>query len=94
MRFRVATKPGLPFVKAWFTVKEGLHRTETVALLKKDLCSRIPALGDENVKAADIQLSIDGFDLLDSAELDVIRENDVVWCAKPFCLNSFKKIMS
>ncbi|TDL14653.1 hypothetical protein BD410DRAFT_902954, partial [Rickenella mellea] len=82
MRFRVATKPGLPFVKAWFTVKDGLYQTETVALLKKDLCSRIPALGDESVNAADIQLSIDGFDLLDSDELDVIRENDIVCIAK------------
>lgn len=79
MRFRLITRPPLPPVKAWFSIADGVQRTQTVSSLKHDICSRIPALEADLVSADDIQLSVDDFDLLDSAEVGIIREDDLVW---------------
>lgn len=66
-------------MKAWFSVPDGVQRTQTVAALKHDLCDRIPALFQSSLTGEELRLSVDDFDLLDSAEVDVIRENDLVW---------------
>lgn len=77
MRFRLTTKPPLPLVKAWYALSPtpGLD----VAALKTELCSRLPALHQHGVSPNQILLSIDEFELLDESELDVLKENDLVW---------------
>lgn len=53
-----------------------------VGELKQGLCNILPILVE--LSAEDICLSIDGFELLDKSPIDVIHENDLVWCVRDF----------
>ena len=85
MRFRLTTKPPLPSIKAWYALSPtpGFDITN----LKAELLSRLPALQNQDLAYDQIFLSIDDFELLDDSGLDVIQENDIVWCVRA-CLCS------
>ena len=53
-----------------------------VGELKQGLCNILPILAE--LSAEDICLSIDGFELLDNSPINVIHENDLVWCVRAF----------
>lgn len=83
MRIKVTTSPPLPPLKAWFPIPPTHGSTSstvckpTVASFKSHLCSSLPVL--RGFAPASLCLSIDGFQLLDDSELEVVRDGDLVW---------------
>ncbi|KAJ7224513.1 hypothetical protein GGX14DRAFT_426095 [Mycena pura] len=70
MRLKIQSLPPLPELKVWFTPDE---RCTTVANLKSALTSVLFAAA----KTA-LELSLDGFDLLEGSPLHVLRDGDLV----------------
>jgi len=75
MRIRVSTAPPLSLTKVWSSLSS-LPSAATVSSLKHSLCTQIPAL--KGLRSNQIQLFVDGFELLDALPIDVVRENDLV----------------
>ena len=74
MRIKVESTPPLATFKAWFVVSAA----SSVQDLKESLCSDIPVLHEQEVTANEITLVLDGFELLDSSSIDVVRDGDLV----------------
>lgn len=74
MRIKVECGPPLSLFKAWFIVPS----VSTVLDLKESLCAEIPGLQEQGVGAEAIHLVIDGFELLDSSLIDVVRDGDLI----------------
>jgi hypothetical protein len=73
MRLKIQTVPPLPVFKVWFT--PGSEQCTTVANLKSALARDV--LKQKN--ASPLELSLDGFDLLEGSLLqDVLRDGDLV----------------
>ena len=80
MRIRVLAEPqsGVPQVKSWFNVEQ----ESTVGALKLSLCASISALREARVKAVELVLLLDDFELLDNTAVHVLRDGDLVWYVK------------
>lgn len=92
MRVRLLSRPPLGPIKAWFAIPDGqtvssaLQDTapiETIYDLKAALRNNIAILREGCPHEANLGLSIDGFELLDSSGLEVIKEGDLITYA-PF----------
>ncbi|KAH8118299.1 hypothetical protein DFH11DRAFT_1566691 [Phellopilus nigrolimitatus] len=84
MRFRLATKPPLNSLKAWFDLEDNVSGLDIFGV-KKQICNRLRDLRDEDdapLYADGLSLSIDDFDLLDDSSAQVIKENDLVCISK------------
>ncbi|KAL5508059.1 hypothetical protein ACEPAH_5677 [Sanghuangporus vaninii] len=79
MRFRVASRPPVKPLKAWFDIHNDGSVIDILGV-KSQLCSRLPQLVEDGtiVAPTEISLFIDDFELLDDSGLDVIKENDLV----------------
>ncbi|KAJ7257869.1 hypothetical protein B0H12DRAFT_1232437 [Mycena haematopus] len=74
MRLKIQSVPPLPVLKVWFTPGE---QCATVANLKSALAREVFAFKQKN--ASPLELSLDGFDLLEVSSLqDVLRDGDLV----------------
>ena len=81
MRFRLATKPPLRPLRAWFDIPDNESDIDVLSL-KSQICSRIPQLNDEDGSVPvpeELVLSLDDFELLEDSNVRVIKENEVVW---------------
>lgn len=80
MRIRVLAEPqsGAPQVKSWFNVEQ----ESTVGALKLSLCASISALREARVRAVELVLLLDDFELLDNTAVHVLRDGDLVWYVK------------
>lgn len=74
MRVKVECGPPLPSTKAWF----GIQSLNTISDLKATLCTDLPALRDAAVSSDEIVLFMDGFELLDTSLVDVLRDGDLI----------------
>ena len=74
MRVKVECGPPLPAIKAWFAVPAVL----TVHDLKESVCSGIPALHELGIAADNFTFVVDGFELLDTSAIDVVRDGDLI----------------
>lgn len=104
MRIRLLSRPPLGFLKAWYSVPDGTSSSnsvsapiETIYDLKEVLRESLPAIRQGCPHTANLGLSIDGFELLDSSGLDVIKEGDLVTYAihhfyQPITLTPRKQI--
>lgn len=72
MRIKVECAPPLPAVKAWFVVPAVFNILD----LKASLLSQFPAI--QNLSPADLSFSLDGFELLDSSPIDVVRDGELI----------------
>ncbi|KAL5487853.1 hypothetical protein ACEPAI_5961 [Sanghuangporus weigelae] len=79
MRFRVASRPPVKPLKAWFDIPNDGSVIDILGV-KSQLCSRLRQLAEDGTIGAptEISLFIDDFELLDDSGLDVIQENDLV----------------
>jgi hypothetical protein len=78
MRVRLSASLGAEAIKAWFNVDTSTLLT--ILDLKTKLCSFLDALRDLRLASTDVQLSVDGFELLDDSTVDVLREGDLIQC--------------
>lgn len=74
MRVKVETVAPLPHVKAWFST----HAVPSILDLKTALCTDLLPLAHDRVRAGDILLLLDDFELLDASPVDVVRDGDLV----------------
>lgn len=74
MRVKVESAPPLPSVKAWLS----LAALSTVSDLKTLICYSLQPFSDAGIHERDIHLVLDGFELLDSSEIDILRDGDLV----------------
>ena len=72
MRVKIECGPPLPSLKVWFVVPA----VATIAELKDALCSELPALAHLSVEG--LTLTLEGFELIDSSSIDVIRDGEVI----------------
>jgi hypothetical protein len=76
MRLKIQLAPPLPEGKVWFTPGE---QCTTVANLKSALAREVLAVKFRFKSAGPLELTLDGFDLLEaSLLLDVLRDGDLV----------------
>ena len=79
MRLRILSEfeqtTNLPQIRSWFNV----DRENTVASLKLSLCASVPALCDARIRAAELVLTLDDFELLDDSAVNILRDGDLVW---------------
>ncbi|KAI0337571.1 hypothetical protein BDW22DRAFT_1349085 [Trametopsis cervina] len=90
MRIKVECVPPLVSVKAWFIVPP----VANIEHLKTSLCTDIPSLQQQEVHAHDISLFLDGFELLDTSSLDVVRDGDLIsvkQCVRPSQTSNLNK---
>jgi len=52
---------------------------DSISDLKKHLFSSLSAIALHASSAKQLRLEIEGFELLGGSELDIVREDDVVW---------------
>jgi len=80
MRIRILSEfeqaTNLPQIRSWFNV----DRENTVASLKLSLCASVPALREARVRATELVLTLDDFELLDDSAIDILRDEDLIWC--------------
>ncbi|PCH41662.1 hypothetical protein WOLCODRAFT_132061 [Wolfiporia cocos MD-104 SS10] len=74
MRVKVESVHPLPTVKAWFSV----HSATNIEALKEVLCSDLHTLQTAQIRARDITLVLDDFELLDPSPIDVVRDGDLI----------------
>ena len=74
MRVKVESVAPLPHVKAWF----GAHAIPTVHDLKTALCADLLPFNAAGVRAQNLILLLDDFELLDSSPIDVVRDGDLI----------------
>ena len=79
MRIRILSESerqtNLPQIRSWFNV----DKENTVASLKLSICASVPALRDAHVRATELVLTLDGFELLDSSSVHILRDGDLIW---------------
>lgn len=79
MRIRILSESeqqtNLPQIRSWFNV----DKENTVASLKLSICTSVPALRDAHVRATELVLTLDGFELLDSSSVHILRDGDLIW---------------
>ncbi|KAL6304079.1 hypothetical protein BKA93DRAFT_733737 [Sparassis latifolia] len=73
MRVKIESVAPLPTVKAWYSV----HSTSSVSEMKARLCSELQPFHGR-VRAQDIVLVLEDFELLDSSPIDVVRDGDLI----------------
>ena len=90
IRIRLQTLTPLPLSKYWMCIRETDSDTCTISQLSKVIHSQLH-LHQNQMAAASIELSIDGFKLLgDSLTFCVLRDNDLVryvWCCWQYGLD-------
>jgi len=75
-RIKICTESPLPLVKAWYPLKPSI---DTIYQLKYGLTHDLAILVQNNHKRSDIELQIEGFDLLDGSSVDILDlEKDVL----------------
>ncbi len=74
MRVKVESVAPLPHVKAWFSA----HAIPTVHDLKTALCADLLPFNAAGVRAQNLILLLDDFELLDSSPIDVVRDGDLI----------------
>jgi hypothetical protein len=72
MRVKVECGPPLPSLKIWFVVPA----VSTIAELKVALCADLPVLA--HVSADALTLTLDGFELIDTSTIDVVRDGELL----------------
>lgn len=79
MRVRILSESeqqtNLPQIKSWFNV----DKENTVVSLKLSLCASVPALRDAHVRATELVLTLDGFELLNDSSVHILRDGDLIW---------------
>ena len=79
MRIRILSESeqqtNLPQIRSWFNV----DKENTVASLKLSICGSVPTLRDAHVRATELVLTLDGFELLDSSSVHILRDGDLIW---------------
>ena len=85
MRVKISTNPPLPPVRAWFPLPHPPVHGQTIASFKSLLCASLPAFRGH--APSSLHLSIDGFELLDTSELTVVRDGDLISCVASFETN-------
>ncbi|GBE78985.1 hypothetical protein SCP_0201820 [Sparassis crispa] len=73
MRVKIESVAPLPTVKAWYSV----HSVSSVSEMKARLCSELQPFHGR-VRAQDIVLVLEDFELLDSSPIDVVRDGDLI----------------
>ena len=73
MRIKVECGPPLQPLKVWFVVPAAVS---SVAELKNSLCAELSALN--RVSSEDLVFSLDGFELIDSSSIDVVRDGELI----------------
>jgi hypothetical protein len=68
----------LPVIRSWFNV----DTENTVTSLKLSLCASVPALRDVHVRAEELVLALDDFELLDHSPINILRDGDLIWYAE------------
>ena len=81
MRIRILSQSeqtNLPVIRSWFNV----DRESTVTSLKLSLCASLPALRDARVRAEELVLTLDDFELLNGSPINILRDEDLIWYAE------------
>ena len=81
MRIRILSQSeqtNLPVIRSWFNV----DRESTVTSLKLSLCASLPALRDARVRAEELVLTLDDFELLNGSPINILRDGDLIWYAE------------
>jgi hypothetical protein len=81
MRVRILSEfeqTNLPVIRSWFNV----DRENTVTSLKLSLCASVPALRDAHVRAEELVLTLDDFELLNDSPIHILRDGDLIWYAE------------
>lgn len=82
MRIRILSEfeqqTNLPVIRSWFNV----DRENTVTSLKTSLCESVPALLDAHVRAEELVLTLDDFELLNHSPIHILRDGDLIWYAE------------
>ncbi len=87
MRIRILSEfeqMNLPGIRSWFNV----DRENTVTSLKLSLCASVPTLRDAHIRAEDLVLTLDDFELLDDSPIHILRDGDLIWYAEHVYLPS------
>ncbi|KAI1788926.1 hypothetical protein LXA43DRAFT_1023232 [Ganoderma leucocontextum] len=87
MRVKVESVAPLPPVKAWFSA----HAIPTVHDLKTALCADLLPFNHAGVRAQDLILLLDDFELLHSSPIDVVRDGDLIILKKAHAPPSQKR---
>ena len=80
MRVRILSEledTNLPVIRSWFNV----DRENTLSSLKFSLCASVPALREAHVRAEELVLILDDFELLDDSPIHILRDGDLIWYA-------------
>jgi hypothetical protein len=81
MRIRLLSEfeqTNLPVIRSWFNV----DRENTVTSLKLSLCASVPALRNAHLRAEELVLTLDEFELLDDSPINILRDGDLIWYAE------------
>ena len=83
MRIRVQTRAPLAERKIWFlpVLSDGNAfdaQTQSIRDLKQSLCKRFDVLHEGGWEPSDILLSLEGFELIDETECQILRDGDLV----------------
>ena len=84
MRVRIQSEfeqTNLPIIRSWFNV----DRENTLSSLKLSLCASIPALRNAHVRAEELVLTLDDFELLNDSPIHILRDGDLIWYAEHVC---------
>lgn len=74
MRIKVTTSSPLPKYNCWFVVKDKYEK-QTIHELRKKITKDL----ELNVEASNVQLSMDGFQLLPQTVIkDLVRDGDLI----------------
>jgi hypothetical protein len=92
MRLRLQTattanaKSPLPVLKAWFSfpnTDDDEHIEKSITGLKKSICSTIKSFASANITYRELDLELDGFELLDACIAEqILRDGDLVLVKK------------
>ena len=75
-RIKICTESPLPVVKAWYPLKQSI---DTIYQLKYGLTHDLAVLVNNKHKRSDIDLQVEGFDLLDGSSVEILDlEKDVL----------------
>lgn len=80
MRLKLQTTAPLEALRVWLPLPPDLT---TVTSLKYHLTTCLPTLVSSSVKPRDLTLLLDGFELLNDSEVDVLRDGDLIWYVAP-----------
>jgi len=80
MRLRIQSYSPLPDVKAWF-VPDVQNVAESVLDLKDSLCRRVQAFKEGGLRAQNVALFLEGFELVNDSPFSAVRDGDLI-CVK------------